>query len=85
MTVLYDCTAGVAVITLNRPEVMNALNSQMRLDLRAAIARAEGEAWTTGWRGMKATARRRAGRRIGLSACGEGYGDEALLVLTLYQ
>ena len=44
MTVLYDCTAGVAVITLNRPEVMNALNSQMRLDLRAAIARAQGEA-----------------------------------------
>lgn len=44
MTVLYDCTAGVAVLTMNRPEVMNALNTQLRLDLRAAIARAEGEA-----------------------------------------
>lgn len=44
MTVLYDCTAGVAVLTMNRPEVMNALNTRLRLDLRAAIARAEGEA-----------------------------------------
>lgn len=44
MTVLYDCTAGVAVLTMNRPDVMNALNTQLRLDLRAAIARAEGEA-----------------------------------------
>ncbi|MFT3687848.1 enoyl-CoA hydratase-related protein [Paenirhodobacter sp.] len=44
MTVLYDCTDGIAVLTMNRPEVMNALNSQLRRDLRAAIARAEGEA-----------------------------------------
>ena len=43
-TVIYRLDAGVATLTLNRPEVMNALNGRLRLDLRAAIARAEGEA-----------------------------------------
>lgn len=42
-TILYHEVAGLGVITLNRPEVMNALNSQMRAELldivRAAGAR----------------------------------------------
>ena len=42
--VLYDLTSGVATITLNRPEVMNALNRQLRLDLLAALTRATTEA-----------------------------------------
>ena len=40
----YDLTDGVAVITLNRPEVMNALSSALRADLLAAVLRARGEA-----------------------------------------
>lgn len=44
MTVLYDLTSGVAVITLNRPAVMNALSTALRTELRAALARAVAEA-----------------------------------------
>lgn len=36
-TITYTLDAGVAMIALNRPEVMNALSSQMRVDLLAAI------------------------------------------------
>lgn len=44
MTVLYECNADVAVITLNRPAVMNALDTALRRGLVEAIARAEAEA-----------------------------------------
>lgn len=40
----YDLSEGVATLTLNRPEVMNALSSALRQALLAAIARAEAEA-----------------------------------------
>lgn len=43
-TISYDLTDGVAVITLNRPEVMNALSSALRAELLAAILRARTEA-----------------------------------------
>ncbi|WP_112322665.1 enoyl-CoA hydratase-related protein [Oceanibium sediminis] len=43
-TILYSLAEGVATITLNRPEVMNGLNAQMRLDLLHALTRAGGEA-----------------------------------------
>ncbi|MGA0714337.1 MAG: enoyl-CoA hydratase-related protein [Gemmobacter sp.] len=36
-TILCDLQDGVAVITLNRPEVMNALNVQMRAELLHAL------------------------------------------------
>ena len=39
-TISYQVEAGVAVITLNRPEVMNALSSQMRAEMLAAVLRA---------------------------------------------
>ncbi len=40
----YEISEGMAVITLNRPEVMNALNTQMRAELLEAVKRAAGEA-----------------------------------------
>ena len=42
--ILYSLQQGIATITLNRPEVMNALSSDLRGQMRAAIARAEAEA-----------------------------------------
>ena len=40
-TVLYSVADGIATITLNRPQVMNALNAEMLRALRAAAGRAE--------------------------------------------
>lgn len=40
----YELTEGMAVITLNRPEVMNALNSAMRAEILDALCRAAAEA-----------------------------------------
>jgi 2-(1,2-epoxy-1,2-dihydrophenyl)acetyl-CoA isomerase len=44
MELLYTQTDGIAVATLNRPEVMNALNRTLRQALRDAVARAAAEA-----------------------------------------
>jgi E-phenylitaconyl-CoA hydratase len=46
-TVLYERSDHVATITYNRPEALNAVNGQMRLDLNDAFARFrdEDEAW----------------------------------------
>lgn len=43
-TIRYELVAGRAVITLNRPEVMNGLNTIMRQELTAAIIRSGEEA-----------------------------------------
>lgn len=43
-TIRYDLSEGLAVLTLARPEVMNALNTQMRAELTAALHRATAEA-----------------------------------------
>ncbi len=43
-TISYQVEAGVAVITLNRPEVMNALSSRMRAEMLAAVLQASAEA-----------------------------------------
>ena len=43
-TLLVSQTDGLAVITLDRPEVMNALNTTLRSELRDAIGLAIGSA-----------------------------------------
>jgi 2-(1,2-epoxy-1,2-dihydrophenyl)acetyl-CoA isomerase len=40
----YVVRDGIALLTLNRPEVMNALNTQMRAEVTHAVRRAAGEA-----------------------------------------
>ena len=37
-TIQFDVSADIAVLRLNRPEVMNALNRQMRSEITAAVA-----------------------------------------------
>jgi 2-(1,2-epoxy-1,2-dihydrophenyl)acetyl-CoA isomerase len=39
-TVLYDVTEGLATITLNRPDAMNALNNELKTALRDALREA---------------------------------------------
>jgi 2-(1,2-epoxy-1,2-dihydrophenyl)acetyl-CoA isomerase len=39
-TVLYDLSDGVATVTLNRPEAMNALNTELKAALRDTLAAA---------------------------------------------
>lgn len=43
-TLLYEIEHPIAWVTLNRPQVLNALNDQMEDELRQAIARAEADA-----------------------------------------
>ncbi len=40
-TILYEVEEGVATITLNRPEVLNAFNTQMNQDLKLALKKAK--------------------------------------------
>ena len=41
--VLYEKQDGVAIITLNRPEVLNALSFQLSTDMDEALTEAEGD------------------------------------------
>lgn len=43
-TILYEVSSDIATITLNRPDVMNGLNGQMRVDLQHAIHHAPEDA-----------------------------------------
>ena len=41
--ILVDVEDGVAVITLNRPEKLNAMNRKLNEELHHAVKRAEGD------------------------------------------
>ena len=43
-TLLYGLDDNVATVTLNRPDVLNGLTTQMRAEILHAVKRAEGEA-----------------------------------------
>ena len=43
-TILFEVADGVATLTLNRPEVMNGLNTAMRRDILAAVTAAPAQA-----------------------------------------
>ena len=43
-TIRLDVTGGQALLTLDRPDVMNALNTQMRAEIAHAVRAAEAEA-----------------------------------------
>lgn len=43
-TITFDAADGVCVITLDRPEVMNALNTRMRAEITEAVTQAAGTA-----------------------------------------
>ena len=40
---LYDVSGGIATITLNRPDSLNALNGEISLALQKAVADAAGD------------------------------------------
>lgn len=42
-TILFEASDGIAIITLNRPEVLNAINQQMVEELLDALDRAESD------------------------------------------
>ncbi|HEY8509056.1 MAG TPA: enoyl-CoA hydratase-related protein, partial [Steroidobacteraceae bacterium] len=42
-TILLDITDGIARLTLNRPERMNAFNVQMHEEVRDALAKVQSE------------------------------------------
>ena len=62
LPVLYEKRGKVALITLNRPERMNAVNQSLWDALDAALARydADEDAWARRGRGAEAGARDRA-------------------------
>jgi len=43
MNVTYELTDNIAVITINRPEALNALNIEVLRDLEAAVGKAEND------------------------------------------
>ena len=74
--IVYEVEAGVAVVTLNRPEKLNAMTAQMGAELEDAMAEADGDddvravVMTGAGRGFCAGADLGSGGRFGA-----GWGD----------
>ena len=74
--IIYEVEAGVAVVTLNRPEKLNAMTAQMGAELEDAMAEADGDddvravVMTGAGRGFCAGADLGSGGRFGA-----GWGD----------
>ena len=47
-TLLYEVRDGIAVVTVNRPDKLNALNDAVIADLDQAVARIEADESATG-------------------------------------
>jgi E-phenylitaconyl-CoA hydratase len=75
--VLYERTGHVATITYNRPEVLNAVNGELRRDLNGAFARFrdEDEAWVAIVTGAGRAFCAGADLRDGAGATGEFAGS----------
>jgi enoyl-CoA hydratase/carnithine racemase len=76
-TVLYERTDHVATITYNRPEVLNAVNGELRRDLNEAFARFrdDDEAWVAIVTGAGRAFCAGADLRDGAGATGEFAGS----------
>ena len=42
-TIIYTQADGIAIITLNRPQVLNAMNKQLWLDLQSTLGMAHDD------------------------------------------
>src|ERR1700687_6150313 len=42
-TILFECNAGIARLTLNRPERLNSFNIEMHEEVRAVLARVKDD------------------------------------------
>ena len=70
--VLYEADAKIGIITLNRPDKLNALNQELRRELTAALTKADEDAATS------VVVLRGAGRSfcVGYDIGGGGSGNE---------
>jgi 1,4-dihydroxy-2-naphthoyl-CoA synthase len=70
-TVLYETRGPIAVLTLNRPDELNAIDARMVVDLGGALDRAEADAGIPGVQRDPGEGRRQGGHRLARGPAGE--------------